>query len=88
MRLRLAGVESAGGVRPDRGYLQPQQRFLAKFDGPTLAKTNGSIIVEQSRDPGAETATSSLPGERIYVVFCSDESGTTDNFRGACRLGN
>lgn len=54
--LRLAGVESAGGVRPDRGYLQPQQRFLAKFGRPHVGEDLQRLhyAVEQSRDPGAE----------------------------------
>lgn len=52
------------------------------LDGPTLAKIfNGSITQWNNPAIQALNRDFTLPGERIHVVFRSDESGTTDNFQ-------
>lgn len=52
------------------------------LDGPTLAKIfNGSITQWNNPAIQALNRDCTLPGERIHVVFRSDESGTTDNFQ-------
>ncbi len=83
-RLQLTGVESAG-VRPDRGYLQPQQRFLAKFGRPHVGEGLQRLhyAVEQSRDQ-ALNRDFTLPGERIRVVFRSLMSRDHGQPGGTC----
>jgi phosphate transport system substrate-binding protein len=52
------------------------------LDGPTLAKIfNGAI--KMWNDPAVQALNSgfTLPREAIYVIYRSDESGTTDNFQ-------
>ncbi len=75
----LASVESAGGVRP--GYLQPQQHFLAKFDGPTLAKIQRlHYAVEQL---AIQARNRDFTAVASGFTWCSAamSRGTTDNSR-------
>lgn len=50
------------------------------LDAPTLAKIfNGTIT--RWDDPALSALNASMPAEPIYVVYRSDESGTTENFQ-------
>lgn len=52
------------------------------LDGPTLAKIfNGAVTTWNAPEIAALNAGKTLPGDKINVVFRSDESGTTDNFQ-------
>jgi phosphate transport system substrate-binding protein len=52
------------------------------LDGPTLAKIfNGAITTWNAPGIAALNSGKTLPGDKINVVFRSDESGTTDNFQ-------
>lgn len=52
------------------------------LDGPTLAKIfNGTVTTWNAPEIAALNSGKSLPGDKINVVFRSDESGTTDNFQ-------
>lgn len=52
------------------------------LDGPTVAKIfNGAITTWNAPEIAALNAGKTLPGDKINVVFRSDESGTTDNFQ-------
>jgi phosphate transport system substrate-binding protein len=52
------------------------------LDGPTLAKIfNGTVTTWNAPEIAALNAGKTLPGDKINVVFRSDESGTTDNFQ-------
>jgi phosphate transport system substrate-binding protein len=52
------------------------------LDGPTLAKIfNGAITTWNAPEIAALNSGKTLPGDKINVVFRSDESGTTDNFQ-------
>jgi phosphate transport system substrate-binding protein len=52
------------------------------LDGPTLAKIfNGAVTTWNAPEISALNNGKSLPGDKINVVFRSDESGTTDNFQ-------
>jgi phosphate transport system substrate-binding protein len=52
------------------------------LDGPTLAKIfNGSVTTWNDPEIAALNEGKSLPGDKINVIFRSDESGTTDNFQ-------
>src|SRR5215216_6009649 len=52
------------------------------LDGPTLAKIfNGAVTTWNTPEIAALNSGKSLPGDKINVVFRSDESGTTDNFQ-------
>jgi phosphate transport system substrate-binding protein len=52
------------------------------LDGPTLAKIfNGGVTTWNAPEIAALNAGKTLPGDKINVVFRSDESGTTDNFQ-------
>jgi phosphate transport system substrate-binding protein len=51
-------------------------------DGPTLAKIfNGTVTTWNAPEITALNSGKTLPGDKINVVFRSDESGTTDNFQ-------
>ena len=50
--------------------------------GPTLAKIfNGAVTTWNAPEIAALNSGKTLPGDKINVVFRSDESGTTDNFQ-------
>jgi phosphate transport system substrate-binding protein len=52
------------------------------LDGPTLAKIfNGAVTTWNAPEITALNSGKTLPGDKINVVFRSDESGTTDNFQ-------
>jgi phosphate transport system substrate-binding protein len=52
------------------------------LDGPTLAKIfNGTVTTWNAPEIAALNSGKTLPGDKINVVFRSDESGTTDNFQ-------
>jgi phosphate transport system substrate-binding protein len=52
------------------------------LDGPTLAKIfNGAVTTWNAPEIAALNSGKTLPGDKINVVFRSDESGTTDNFQ-------
>jgi phosphate transport system substrate-binding protein len=52
------------------------------LDGPTLAKIfNGAVTTWNAPEIAALNAGKTLPGDKINVIFRSDESGTTDNFQ-------
>lgn len=52
------------------------------LDGPTLAKIfNGAVTTWNAPEIAGLNAGKTLPGDKINVVFRSDESGTTDNFQ-------
>ncbi|RDH78840.1 phosphate ABC transporter substrate-binding protein PstS [Mycolicibacterium moriokaense] len=52
------------------------------LDGPTLAKIfNGAVTTWNAPEIAALNNGKSLPGDKINVIFRSDESGTTDNFQ-------
>lgn len=52
------------------------------LDGPTLAKIfNGAVTTWNAPEITALNQGKTLPGDKINVVFRSDESGTTDNFQ-------
>ena len=52
------------------------------LDGPTLAKIfNGAVATWNAPEIAALNSGKTLPGDKINVVFRSDESGTTDNFQ-------
>ena len=52
------------------------------LDGPTAAKIfNGTVTTWNAPEIAALNAGKTLPGDKINVVFRSDESGTTDNFQ-------
>src|SRR6185437_10918566 len=52
------------------------------LDGPTLAKIfNGTVTTWNAPEITALNSGKTLPGDKINVVFRSDESGTTDNFQ-------
>jgi phosphate transport system substrate-binding protein len=52
------------------------------LDAPTLAKIfNGAVTTWNAPEIAALNAGKTLPGDKINVVFRSDESGTTDNFQ-------
>lgn len=52
------------------------------LDGATLAKIfNGAVTTWNAPEIAALNAGKTLPGDKINVVFRSDESGTTDNFQ-------
>ncbi len=52
------------------------------LDGPTVAKIfNGTITTWNAPEITALNAGKNLPGDKINVVFRSDESGTSDNFQ-------
>ncbi|HEX3548088.1 MAG TPA: phosphate ABC transporter substrate-binding protein PstS [Mycobacterium sp.] len=52
------------------------------LDGPTLAKIfNGTVTTWNAPEVAALNSGKTLPGDKINVVFRSDESGTTDNFQ-------
>jgi phosphate transport system substrate-binding protein len=52
------------------------------LDGPTLGKIfNGAVTTWNAPEIAALNAGKTLPGDKINVVFRSDESGTTDNFQ-------
>jgi phosphate transport system substrate-binding protein len=52
------------------------------LDGPTLAKIfNGAVTTWNAPEIAALNGGKTLPGDKINVVFRSDESGTTDNFQ-------
>ena len=52
------------------------------LDGPTLGKIfNGTVTTWNAPEITALNAGKTLPGDKINVVFRSDESGTTDNFQ-------
>ncbi len=52
------------------------------LDGPTLAKIfNGAVTAWNAPEIAALNAGKTLPGDKINVIFRSDESGTTDNFQ-------
>ena len=75
-------MEPADGVRTDRGHLQPAGRRRLVLDGPTLAKIfNGAVTTWNEPEIAALNPGKTLPGDKINVVFRSDESGTTDNFQ-------
>jgi phosphate transport system substrate-binding protein len=62
-------------------YNMPGVDGLA-LDGPTVAKIfNGTITTWNAPEITALNAGKTLPGDKIHVVFRSDESGTTDNFQ-------
>lgn len=52
------------------------------LDGPTLAKIfNGAVTTWNAPEIAALNPGKTLPGDKINVLFRSDESGTTDNFQ-------
>jgi phosphate transport system substrate-binding protein len=52
------------------------------LDGPTLGKIfNGAVNTWNAPEIAALNAGKTLPGDKINVIFRSDESGTTDNFQ-------
>jgi phosphate transport system substrate-binding protein len=52
------------------------------LDGPTLGKIfTGAVTTWNAPEIAALNAGKTLPGDKINVVFRSDESGTTDNFQ-------
>ena len=52
------------------------------LDAPTLSKIfNGAVTTWNAPEIAALNAGKTLPGDKINVVFRSDESGTTDNFQ-------
>lgn len=52
------------------------------FDAPTLAKIfSGAITTWNDPAIAALNSGKQLPGDKIVVIFRSDESGTTDNFQ-------
>jgi phosphate transport system substrate-binding protein len=52
------------------------------LDGPTLGKIfNGAVTTWNAPEIAALNAGKTLPGDKINVIFRSDESGTTDNFQ-------
>ena len=52
------------------------------LDGPTLAKIfNGAVTTWNAPEIAALNSGKTLPGDKINVIFRSDESGTTDNFQ-------
>jgi phosphate transport system substrate-binding protein len=52
------------------------------LDGPTAAKIfNGAVTTWNAPEIAALNSGKTLPGDKINVVFRSDESGTTDNFQ-------
>lgn len=52
------------------------------LDGPTAAKIfNGAVTTWDAPEIKALNPNAKLPGEKIAVIFRSDESGTTDNFQ-------
>lgn len=52
------------------------------LDGPTLGKIfTGAVTTWNAPEITALNAGKTLPGDKINVVFRSDESGTTDNFQ-------
>jgi len=52
------------------------------LDAPTLAKIfNGTVTTWNAPEITALNSGKTLPGDKINVVFRSDESGTTDNFQ-------
>ena len=52
------------------------------LDGPTLAKIfNGAVTTWNAPEITTLNSGKTLPGDKINVVFRSDESGTTDNFQ-------
>jgi phosphate transport system substrate-binding protein len=52
------------------------------LDAPTLAKIfNGAVTTWNAPEITALNSGKTLPGDKINVVFRSDESGTTDNFQ-------
>lgn len=52
------------------------------LDGPTLAKIfNGAVTTWNAPEIAALNSGKTLPGDKINVIYRSDESGTTDNFQ-------
>jgi phosphate transport system substrate-binding protein len=52
------------------------------LDGPTLAKIfQGQVATWNDPAIAALNSDKTLPGDKIVVIFRSDESGTTDNFQ-------
>jgi phosphate transport system substrate-binding protein len=52
------------------------------LDGPTLGKIfTGAVTTWNAPEIAALNSGKTLPGDKINVVFRSDESGTTDNFQ-------